>query len=448
MHKQIEPQTLFRISVLGPLVSRDKLAHGELKQLCQTIAGQTHRLPNGDVVQLSAKTIERWYYLWQHSGVEAFATKTRCDKGQTSLSQALQDAILAIKKDKPSRSINTIKTLLEQKYYSGKACLSRSAIYRFLKQHNLSSRSVTGCDRIERRRFVAVCANAIWHADVMHGPTLMLEGQSRKTYLVSMLDDASRLLTHSEFRLSEQAVDIEVVFKQALLKRGRPKKIILDNGAAYRANSMKAIAARLEVQLVYCPAYEPEGKGKIERWHRTCRDQFLSEVPLSSIVSLSQFNQLYSAWLDSVYHQHSHSALDNHQSPLQRWQADLSNMRQLGVLADNIDAIFYHHAPRTVKKDGCVSYNGQLYEVPYELVGNKVTVVIDPEKDLVVGVLQKDSSTLIPAHPLDAKANVHRQRKRPKTTVSTPQQQNYSVADEALKNYQRHYSLVADKEGE
>ncbi len=115
---------------------------------------------------------------------------------------------------------------------------------------------------------------------------------------------------------------------------------------------------------------------------------------------------------------------------------------------DNIDAIFYHHMKRLVKKDGCVSYNSQPYEVPYELVGNKVNAVIDPEKDIVIGVLKKDSSTLIPAHPLDAIANVHRQRKRPKTASTTPQQPKYSAAEEALKNYQRHYSLVADKDGE
>lgn len=80
----------------------------------------------------------------------------------------------------------------------------------------------------------------------------------RKTYLVSLLDDASRLIVHSAFCLGETALDIEGVLKQALLKRGVPVKIILDNGSAYRSGSLQSICALLEIRLVYCRPYEPQ----------------------------------------------------------------------------------------------------------------------------------------------------------------------------------------------
>src|SRR3546814_4626213 len=93
-----------------------------------------------------------------------------------------------------------------------------------------------------------------------------------------MMDDASRLITHSAFCLGETALDIEGVLKQALLKRGVCRKLVVDNGAAYRAQTLQGICVRLGVQLIYCRPYAPEGKGKLERWHRTCRDQFLGEL--------------------------------------------------------------------------------------------------------------------------------------------------------------------------
>ena|GEM_PF-4020822 len=55
------------------------------------------------------------------------------------------------------------------------------------------------------------------------------------------MDDASRLLTHSAFCLGETALDIEGGLKQALLKRGVPRKLVVDNGTAYRSGSLQGI---------------------------------------------------------------------------------------------------------------------------------------------------------------------------------------------------------------
>jgi putative transposase len=140
--------------------------------------------------------------------------------------------------------------------------LARASAHRFLQQHQLSRQTFADANTIERRAFVAEHTNDIWHADVMHGPTVP-SLRSRKVYLVSFLDDASRLIAHADFCWGETALDIEGVLQSAILKRGIPKKIILDNGAAYRATSLQEICARLEIRLVYCPPYEPQGKGKL-----------------------------------------------------------------------------------------------------------------------------------------------------------------------------------------
>jgi putative transposase len=68
-----------------------------------------------------------------------------------------------------------------------------------------------------------------------------------KAYLVSLMDDASRLIPHSAFCPGESALDIEGVLKQAVLKRGRPTRLVIDNGAAYRAKTLQGICARLDI---------------------------------------------------------------------------------------------------------------------------------------------------------------------------------------------------------
>jgi putative transposase len=145
------------------------------------------------------------------------------------------------------------------------------------------------------------------------------------------------------------------VLKQAVLKRGLPNKLVVDNGAAYRAATLQGLCARLDIRLIYCRPYAPEGKGKLERWHRTVRDQFLSELDVSRIHELDDLNARLWAWVEQVYHRTPHSGLDD-KTPRARFQQDLPKSRQLGQKAAQLDAIFYHRVPRKVRKDGSVSY--------------------------------------------------------------------------------------------
>ena len=293
--------------------------------------------------------------------------------------------------------------------------LSRSAIHRLLQAHGLSCPSGSASEPEERRAYVAEYAGDIWYGDVMHGPRVPMHGRLRKGYLVSLMDDASRLITHSAFCPSETALDIEAVLKQAVLKRGLPVKLVLDNGPAYRAKTLQGICARLGIHLVYCRPYAPQGKGKLERWHRSFRDQFLSELDTSRLRDLADLNARLWAWLETVYHCTPHSGLDQ-QTPLQRYQQDLPRIRTLGTLAARLDELFYHRTERKVRKDATVSYQGSRFEVPYELAGRSVCLVVDPHAGQVLGVEDADGQPRGAVVPLDAVANVHRRRRKSQLT--------------------------------
>jgi transposase InsO family protein len=335
------------------------------------------------------------------------------------LSPLAQEAILAAKRDNPRRSIRQIQRLLEAAGTVARGTCSRSAIHRLLQQQGLSRLTGSASLPEEKRSFTAAHAGAIWYGDVMHGPRVTLKGQLRKTYLVSLIDDASRLITHSAFCLSETALDIEGVLKQALLKRGLPVKIVVDNGAAYRAHTLQGICARLAIHLIYCRPYAPEGKGKLERWHRTFRDQFLSELDPRHIPHLDDLNARLWAWLEQVYHRTPHAGLDG-LTPLARYQQDLSKIRSLGPQAARIDDLFLHRINRFVRKDGTVSYLGARFEVPFELAGKTIRLVVDPHAGTVLGVEDESGERLGSATPLDPLANLKRVRRKPAPVESGP----------------------------
>lgn len=413
----VDPQALFRLSVLGPLVSRERLERGEFKRLVTELAQREYAIPHSRRHRLGAKTIEAWFYAWRRHGLEGLVPKRRADRGRSRIEPALQEAILAAKRDNPRRSTQQILRLLQADGRPLAQALSRSAIHRLLQQHGLSKLAGTSGSPEERRSFAAEFAGSIWYGDVMHGPRVPVKGQVRKTYLVSLFDDASRLVAHSAFCLGETALDIEGVLKQALLRRGVPVKLVVDNGAAYRASTLHSLCARLGIHLIFCRPYAPEGKGKLERWHRTVREQFLAELDERRINDLSDLNARLWAWLEQVYHRSEHGGLGG-MTPLARYQRDLPRIRSLGARAAQLDALFHHRIQRLVRKDGTVSYQGQRFEVPFELAGRTVKLVVDPHAGRVVGVEDDAGNSLGQATALDTVANSHRTRR--KSTPADP----------------------------
>ena len=107
-------------------------------------------------------------------------------------------------------------------------------------------------------------------------------------------------------------------------------------------------------------------------------------------------------------------------TPLARYQRDLPRIRSLGAKAAQLDALFYHRVARSVKKDGTVSYLGRRFEVPYQLSGKTVRLVVDPHAQRVVGVEDEAGVSLGAATELDQIANQHRTRRKPDAEVAAP----------------------------
>lgn len=441
MSKPIHPLALFRLMVLGPLASRSELTRGEIKSVINALAEKSYDIPNSRRCRLSPETIQRWYYDWKRGGIDALVPKTRTDCGKTRLPTHIADLIIACKRDNPARSIRSLIHLIEQQGAVAKSTLSRASVHRFLQQNKLSQRMPPNLTTIERRAFVAEHAGDIWHGDVMHGPSIQTERGIRKTYLVSLMDDASRFIVHSAFCFGETALDVEGVLKQAVLKYGLPHRLIIDNGAAYRAKSLQDICARLEIRLIYCRPYEPEAKGKLERFHRTFRDQFMTEIFPEKINGIDDLNVRLWAWLEQIYHARPHGGLEK-TTPRDRFRCDLLHIRTLGFRAEKIDDLFNHRIERTVRRDGTIHWNGIKFEVKHGLVDREIILVVDPHTNTAVraeSVFGDDYGAVV---MLDPRANLHRKRHRPAPPVVSDPAKNTSVVDLALQEYQQSFNVL------
>jgi putative transposase len=148
-------------------------------------------------------------------------------------------------------------------------------------------------------------------------------------------------------------------------------------------SALRRACAVIGAKPTHSRAGRPQGRGKIERFFRTVRDQFLVEVTDrvadgvagigTPVASLADLNSLFDAWLHQVYHQRVHSETD--QAPLQRF---LAHGAPVPVPGEILTEAFRWSEWRTVTSTAQVNLHGNLYDVDPSLVGVRVELVFDP----------------------------------------------------------------------
>jgi putative transposase len=164
------------------------------------------------------------------------------------------------------------------------------------------------------------------------------------------------------------------VLKVALLRRGVPLAVYVDNGQVYSSTQFHAACATLGIERIQTAPYSPEAKGKQERFFETLRLQFLPEVEASNLTTLTDLNESLWAWLECVYHQHEHS--ETKQTPLARYTAGLDQVRHADP--ETVRRAFLWREKRKVRKDATLSLQGNRYQVEPHLAGRTLELRFDP----------------------------------------------------------------------
>lgn len=405
---------LFRYGVIADLA---QLAPGTpgIYRLMAKKAEREYRIPGSSRTRIAMDTIRDWLGLYRNGGFDALLPKPRKDAGRPRLlPDALVESLLSIKEAHRDYSVRqVIKQAHAQDQVPDGIALPHSTVHRLLSRHGLMQPAPADPSHNDRRRFEFQKAGELCMSDVMHGPGLTVAGKRKtKTYLIAFLDDATRVIPFAAFALAENTETFCGVFKQALLRRGLPTRLYVDNGSAYRSRQLEVICAKLGITLIHARAYQPQGKGKIERWFRTVRTQLLPLLTEQDLSCLEALNRRLWGYVEGEYHQSPHRGLDG-LTPLDSWAMSADEVRYVNPGTD-LDEIFLFEAKRKVQKDRTVSLDGVLYELDASLVDETVRLRYNPagRRGQPLKVWHK-GRFIHEAKPVDAYANCFVKRNRP-----------------------------------
>ncbi len=410
---------LFRYGLIAEFLQLPAGERGLYARL-RAKAAADYTIPGSTRTRVAPETLRHWIKDYRRGGFDALLPRGRADTGRSrALPQALADALLSLKEEQPHLSIPQLISALGRNAALGElAPPAPSTVHRLLRRAGLMVKAAhdpeAGHGAQDRRRFAFAHPGQMWMSDVMHGPSVTLADSRtrRKTYLIAFLDDATRVVPYCAFAMSENTQSFLPVFKQALLRRGLPQRLYVDNGANYRSQQLALVCARLGVALIHARPYQPQGKGKQERWFRTVRAQLLANLSEADTSSLDALNRKLWAWVEGEYHHSPHRGLDG-QTPLDRWAMSEQPPRQLDPRLD-LDTLFLFETRRRVQRDRTVSLNGTLFEVDAALVNQTVILRFDPSAPPSRGLEVWHEGVFVHrAQALDAYANCFVRRNRP-----------------------------------
>lgn len=416
-----EEVAIFRSEIVGALTRRD-LDHGELAATLKDLSAERYRPPGADSTRrFSIPTLERWYYAYKAGSLDALRPEPRSDSGRAQDLTVEQRTLLCdIRREHPSASVPLILRTLTLDGRLSKDAVSASTVRRLFADE--------GLDRIPTRdgkgpktrlRWEAERPGALWHGDVCYGPAISVGGKKMPVRIHGLLDDASRFIIALEAHHTEREVDMLGMFVRAIRRHGPPDALYLDNGSTYRGDILSTACARMGVSLLHARPYDPQARGKMERFWRTLREGCIDF--LGQVSSLHDINVRLWAFLDEHYHKAPHASLLG-RSPARVYEAaerptDRFDERKLR------EALTVR-VRRRVRRDTTLPLEGVDWELDQGFLAGRLVMVARCLVDMNEAPWVEHEGKALPLHPVDPVKNA--QRKRPNrggghaTTASRP----------------------------
>lgn len=400
--KDRESIALFRYGLIAPILNGQVSSQ---KEYLAEVTGKVHQVPYYGPKEFTPKTLVCWLLAYRREGFDGLKPKARSDRGQPrKLSVEQEEHLLYLRREKRWLPVSVF---YDQLVDSGEILpkeVSYATVYRLLKKHGLIGKEASKSPG--RKRFAYDTVNTLWQGDLSVGPYLLDEnGKKRETFLLAFIDDCSRLVPFAQFCFSERFDSLKTVFKEAIIRRGIPKMIYVDNGKIYRSDAFHIACATLGITVTHTKPYDAASKGKIERFFGTVKTRFFPLLKLNPATSLEKLNRLFWQWLEEDYHRKVHASLG--MTPLDVYLSQASRLRMVED-PSSLDALFLKRDKRKVKHDGTISIGGKLFEVPPRFIGQQIEVRFDENAVYVY----ENGSMAGKALPVNFKDNAHVKRER------------------------------------
>lgn len=403
--KKAENIALFRYGIISPLISCTTDDSNSKESFFRNAAAQDYTYVDGKIVKFHYHTIKRWYLSYKHHGFNGLIPKTRSDKSKSrKLDKDIYEQIEHYLNTYPKVTASFIYRQLIANSTIKMEDISLSTITRIVnrlkKEHKMPNKK-------ERLRYEMAHINDVWCADTSHGPYIKIDGKKCKTYIIALIDDASRYIVGADVFFNDNYVSLMKVIKSSVTRCGKPKKFNFDNGATYKSTQMNLLAARIGSTIHYCAPYSPQEKAKIERWFRTMKDQWMNCVDWNEFKSIDDIRKGLHEYIQK-YNQTVHSSL-NGKTPQDRFFEESKYIIRLNE--KQIEESFLLEIERKVSIDNVIKIDNNEYEVPYIYAGLKLKLRYSSDyKDIYI--VDEDTGELTRLNVLNKVANAQRKRQK------------------------------------
>lgn len=371
-----------RFSIVGPLLAAPP-AQGELGEALRALSAKTWCHPvTGLPVSFAISTIERWLHVARaakEDPVGALKTRLRADCGQQRrLTPAIIAALATQFRAHPSWSAQLHYDNLRAALGADPPLPSYSTLRRHMKaqgmfkQNRIGRRRATAgmlaaSERLQSREvrsFELDHVNGLWHLDFHYGSRKVLTraGNWVTPMALAVLDDRSRLACHVQWYLDETTESLVHGFSQALQRRGLPRALMTDNGAAMMAEEFAAGLHELGIIHQTTLPYSPYQNAKQESFWGRLEGRLIAMLEAVEELSLELLNTATCAWVEQEYQRSRHSEIGG--PPLARYLAG-PDVGRACPGSDALRAAFRRELTRVQRRsDGTVSLEGQRFEIP------------------------------------------------------------------------------------
>ena len=268
----------------------------------------------------------------------------------------------------------------------------RTSIYRALVRNGLVSPGQRRRRRADYRRWERGRPMELWQMDVVGGFHLA-DGVELKA--VSGIDDNSRFGISAKLVPRATAGPVCEALLAALRRHGVPDQILTDNGKVFTGRFGPAgssaevmfdrICAENGIRHLLTAPRSPTTTGKVERWHKTIRAEFLTEHDRRHS-TLADLQQALDAWVVHYNTERPHQALGM-RPPIERFQlastavetvvepTPIPASAEWSVVEPSAPIVRLPGVQRWVDQHGLISLGGFRYRVPIVLAGEPVEAV-------------------------------------------------------------------------
>lgn len=374
-NEQCQKIALWRFGLIAPALNGTH-SFPSNRAYFQNLALQKFTNPvSGQLVSFKPDTFVYWLWSYRKYGYSALLPGHRSDIGTfRALDQETQDEIKKLLSEYPRITNTAIRNKLKEVGLIDDS-LSQSTIDRFVRAVTADRQLPEIHKGKDRRAFEYEFANQCWQADT----TYLLKLKGIQLYLMLIIDDASRMVVGFDIFSNDSAVNFQRTLKKAISTYGKPTLLYCDNGAPYANEQLSLICAKTGIQLIHAPVRDGAAKGKIERLNKTIKMCWMNCTDWKKFEDIDQVKDSFRSYLFSEYINKPHSSLkkgDSTMTPRERFFQDEKRLKF--IEADSLNECFLHECTRKVRTDSTVQVNKIDYEVPSELMREKITVYFDP----------------------------------------------------------------------